>query len=99
MSHIKENDKLFEILSNHNPEYNEGFNDRVISKINSNSTTDNISDNDFVSIFRWVALSGVAAIILLLFTVYFTDGMFSADALVGILDYSPDEPLLATLNY
>ncbi len=99
MSQNSKNEKLTEILLNHNPEFNDGFSERVINKIKLVSTTNKKIENDFISAFRWVALSGVAAILLLLITVYFTDGMFTTDAVVGLLNYSPDEPLLAELNY
>ncbi len=54
---------------------------------------------EFYNIFRWVALSGVAAIIILLFTVYITEGSFSADALIGLMEYTSDEPLLTSVNF
>ena len=99
MNKLNNKEKVIELLSRHNPSFNDGFTDRVIDRINSEGSYIENTDTDFYSIFRWIAISGVAAIILLLFTVYLTDGTFSSDAIYGILNYSPDEPLLASLDY
>ena len=49
----------------------------------------------FQSVFRAVALSGVAAIMLVLLTVYFMDGSLNIDSLLGINGYAPDLGMLS----
>ncbi len=49
----------------------------------------------FLSIFRTIALSGVAAIILVLLTIYFVDGSLNLNSLLGINGYTPDLGLLS----
>ncbi len=49
----------------------------------------------FLAVFRMVALSGVAAIILVLITVYFIDGSLNLNSLLGINGYAPDLGLLS----
>lgn len=46
------------------------------------------------STFRAIALSGVAAIIAVLISVYFIDGSLSLDSLMGINGYNPDMGML-----
>lgn len=98
MSNSDTMDKLSGILSNHSPKYSSGFADRVMKSIELKSIQKNKIDIEFYNIFRWVALSGVAAIILLLFSVYITEGSFSADAFYGLIYYTPDEPLITSFN-
>lgn len=95
MNKPETSDNLSNILSGYNPTFRSGFAQRVLRKIESEK---NDTGRVFYNIFRWVALSGVAAILLLLFTVYLTDGSFSADALFGLTEYTPDEPLLTSVN-
>jgi hypothetical protein len=45
-----------------------------------------------------VALSGVAAIFILLFSIYYTDGSLSLDALYGLYEYAPDEAAVSFFN-
>lgn len=92
-------DRLSNILSNYNPAYSKGFAERVMKGIEAENNRKDKIDIEFYKIFKLVALSGMAAIILLLFTIYISDGSFSADALYGLLDYTPDEPILTSLNF
>jgi|AntAceMinimDraft_2_1070361.scaffolds.fasta_scaffold00472_16 hypothetical protein len=89
-------DELSNILSEYNPAFSDGFAQRVMKNIESKKKN---AEMEFYNIFRWVALSGVAAIIILLFTVYITEGSFSADALIGLMEYTSDEPLLTSVNF
>ena len=89
-------DELSNILLEYRPAFSDGFAKRVIKKIEREKET---AEREFYNIFRWVALSGVAAIILLLFTVYITEGSFSTDALFGLTEYTSDEPLLTSVNF
>ncbi len=97
MSKLKNTDELSGFLSGYNPAFTDGFANRVMDKIENNNVKN--KDIEFYNIFRWVALSGVAAIIILLFSVYFTEGSFTADAFYGLVNYTPDEPIIASLNY
>lgn len=49
----------------------------------------------FLAVFRTIALSGVAAIILVLLTVYLVDGSLNLDSLLGINSYAPALGLLS----
>lgn len=94
MSDIKNDTNISDLLAAHNPAFDSGFSSRVMAKIA------NIKDDtDIISIFRWIALSGVAAIILLMLTVYFTEGSFTADAIYGIIDFNEEESLLTAYNF
>ncbi len=84
--------KIENILRAHNPRFNPGFTDRVMDRIAS-------VEVDILSIFKWIALSGMAAIILLLIAVYFTDGSFSSDAIFGVYNYSEHESLITAYNF
>ncbi len=97
MSKLKNTDELSSFFSGYNPTYSNGFANRVMDKIEDSIVKN--KDTEFYNIFRWVALSGVAAIVLLLFSVYFTEGAFTADAFYGLVNYTPDEPIIASLNY
>jgi len=97
MSKLKNKDKLSSFLSDYNPTFTDGFANRVMDKIKNNNITN--ENTEFYNIFKWVAISGVAAIILLLFSIYITEGAFTADALYGLANYTPDEPLITLLNY
>jgi len=91
-------DELSDILSSYNPTFTEGFTERVIQSVGVEDIEEE-TEIAFYNIFRWVALSGVAAIIMLLFTVYLTEGTFSEDAFYGLMYYTPDEPVITSLNF
>lgn len=99
MSNSDSEDKLSKILSEYNPSFHDGFAKRVMEGVEAETSRNKNEDIEFYKIFKLVALSGVAAIILLLFTVYFHEGSFTADAFYGLHDYTPDEPLLTSLNF
>jgi len=98
MSKSDNTDKLSDLFSNYNPAYSEGFAERVMKGIEAENKSKDKIDVEFYKVFKLVALSGMAAIILLLFTIYITDGSFSTDGFYGLLNYTPDEPLLTSLN-
>jgi hypothetical protein len=98
MNDSENRDNLSELLSEYRPKFRSGFSNRVISKLEAGKLRIE-EDSDLYAPFRWVAISGIAAIVLLLFTVYFTDGYINTDAIFGILNYSPDEPLLSSLDF
>ncbi len=99
MSKLDITNNLNNILSDYNPSYSQGFVARVMQNINSEDLTHVTKDNEFYNIFKWIAISGVAAIIVLLFAIYFTEGSLSPDAFYGLLHYTPDETIIASLNY
>ena len=92
-------DKLSNILSNYNPAFSAGFADRVMKSIELEDKREEKIVIEFYNIFKLVALSGVAAIIILLFSVYITEGSFSADAFYGLMDYTANEPILTSFNF
>ena len=84
--------KVVDILGSHKPEFNTGFTNRVMERIAGLET-------DVLSIFKWIAFSGVAAIIVLLLTIYLTEGSFNTDAIFGIYNYSEEESLITAYNF
>ena len=80
-------------LSSYQADFSSDFSTKIISKIHGYNKQD-----DFVILFRAIALSGVAAILLILLTIYFTDGSLGLDALYGLTGYSPNEELFSYLN-
>ena len=93
-----EKESLLEIrkkMASFEPKFNAGFTDRVMEKIEQEEHLVQKQDIRFYKIFKRVILSGVAAIILLLLSIYFTDGNLSYDSLTGISGYSPETELLS----
>jgi len=86
-------DEMRKQLSNYQTDFSTDFSNRVISKIDRFTKQD-----DFVMLFKAIALSGVAAILLILLTIYFTDGSLGLDALYGLTGYSVNEELFTYLN-
>ena len=70
-------------------DFSAGFTERLMQRIAGETGT------AFQSVFRTIALSGVAAIILVLLSVYFVDGSLNLDSLLGINGYAPDLGLLS----
>jgi len=82
-------DRIRNDLSAWSPDFQPGFTEKVMMRI--------AGENPFVfrSVFRMVVLSGVAAILLILLSVYFSDGSLNMDSLLGIHGYAPDLGLLS----
>ncbi|MFA5419772.1 MAG: hypothetical protein WC341_15070 [Bacteroidales bacterium] len=80
-------------LSSYQADFSSDFSNKIISKIYGFNQQD-----DFIKLFRTIALGGVAAILLILLTIYFTDGSLGLDALYGLTGYSPNEELFSYLN-
>ncbi|MFK5854561.1 MAG: hypothetical protein QM503_00430 [Bacteroidota bacterium] len=99
MSKLENNKDLSTLLSNYDSTFSDGFTNRVMDRIEMDKNKESNNEFEFYSVFRWVALSGIAAIVVLLFSVYITQGSFSADAIYGLVYYTPDEPIIASLNY
>ncbi len=99
MKKIENMDQFLDSMASYNPKFKNGFTDRVISKIEDEQKDTRNSYPEFISLFRWVSLSGAAAIIILLITIYTTEGSFDLDAIYGIFNFSPDNPELASLDF
>ncbi|MBN2615429.1 MAG: hypothetical protein JXR71_07015 [Bacteroidales bacterium] len=72
--------------------FSAGFEDQLMDKIRENKAASNIFT--IKPTFRAVALSGVAAIVVVLISVYFIDGSLTIDSLMGINSYNPDLGML-----
>ena len=70
-------------------DFSTGFTERLMQRVASERGF------TFLAIFRAFALSGVAAIILVLLTIYFVDGSLNLNSLLGITGYTPDLGLLS----
>jgi len=82
-------------LGNFSPEFKTGFSDRVMQQVENIDFRTSIP---IYSVFKRVALSGAAAIIALLISIYYTDGSLSLDALYGLYEYAPDEAAVSFFN-
>jgi len=82
-------------IAGFSPEFESGFSDRLMQQL---ETMESGFSPSVYSIFRRVALSGVAAIFILLFSIYYTDGSLSLDALYGLYEYAPDEAAVSFFN-
>ena len=94
----EEKESLLEMrkkVASFEPKFNTGFTDRVMEKIEQEEHLVQKQDIHFYKIFKRVVVTGVAAIILLLLTIYFTDGNLSYDSLTGLSGYSPETELLS----
>ncbi len=91
----------YNLLKEHGASYSfgPGFTDRVVDKIFSQAIVIN-RQLEFVrtlnNVFYKVAFAGVAAILLLLMSIFFTDGSLTFNSLMGISN-SFDENLITLL--
>jgi len=90
----KELDDLRDQLAHYNPMFSNYFAENVMDNISPT-----IIQKDFAQLFKVLAMSGVAAILVILITIYFTDGSLGVDALYGLSGYTPDQELFTFLNY
>ncbi len=82
-------DNLRTQIANFNPDFSSGFTERIMQRI-ANET-----GFAFQTVFRTIAFSGMAAIILVLLSVYYVDGSLNLNSLLGINGYAPDLGLLS----
>ena len=82
-------------LSTFEPSFSSGFSYRIMKEINMELFLKKRGKTGFYKTFKQVVLSGVAAIILILLTIYFTDGNLTYDTLAGVSNYSPETELLS----
>ena len=92
-------DKMRKRLAGFEANFDPGFADDVMNAIQNANKNQIDSLQLTFNIFKRVALSGVAAVIILLFTIYFTDGSLSLDAIFGLSDYAPAEVELAFFDF
>ncbi len=91
-----EKDKLIrlrELIGSGDYQFKHGFTDRVMDRLAKPKNGRLIEFNfarDLNKVFMRVAISGVAAIILLLLSIYLTTGSVSIDSLSGAESYSED---------
>lgn len=88
--------QLRSALSVNQKSFDPGFADRVTTRLNKEKST--LISHDFLRVFKSVAITGVAAIIALLITIYITDGTLNIDTIFGLSEYAPDEAYLSFLN-
>lgn len=81
-------------LSRFQPDFSPEFEQRLMQKL---ATVELETLPDMIPVFRIFALSGVAAIGLLMIGLYFSNGSLNLDSLLGISGYTPDMGLLSFL--
>ena len=92
----KEKNKLIrlrELVGSGDSQFKHGCTDRVMNRLTKSKNGKSIEFNfarDLNRIFMRVAITGVAAIILLLLSIYLTTGSVSLDSLSGAEYYSED---------
>jgi uncharacterized membrane protein len=83
-------EKMRNMLEDYRPLISNDFTAKVMNKIENRKT--------FYTVFKYLVMTGVAAIILLLVTIYFTDGTVSYETLSGLSGYTPETDLLSMFN-
>jgi len=92
----KELEDMRRLLSEFSPSFDSGFSQSVLEKT---AYIDEATDTGLYPLFKRFALGAVAAIVLLLVSVYFTDGTISTDAVLGLTDLTSDNLLLALSTF
>lgn len=93
----QEIEQMRNLLSGQEASFETGFEDRVMERLETEPTA-SPKTIEMVSVFKRVAITGMAAIIALLITIYFVDGTLNLDSLFGLTNYSPDGAELSMLN-
>jgi len=93
----RELEQMRKMLGNQESAFDSGFADRVMERLETETATPP-KTIEMYTIFKRVALAGIAAIIVLLLTIYYIDGSLTLDAILGISGYSPDGAELSVLN-
>jgi len=86
---------LRENLSAVTTDFSQSFEQKVMTLIQREESP--VPAFEIFPIFRTVAFSGLAAILVVLIGVYFTNGSLNLDSIMGISKYAPDLGLLAFL--
>lgn len=80
-------------LSHVKADFSGGFEQNVMNIIRKEKNP--VTTFEILPVFRAVAFSGIAAILIVLIGVYFADGSLNFDTIMGISRYAPDLGLLA----
>lgn len=80
-------------LSHIKADFSGGFEQNVMNIIRKEKNP--VKTFEILPVFRTVAFSGIAAILVVLIGVYFADGSLNFDSIMGISRYAPDLGLLA----
>ena len=78
---------LQELRASDPPRFAEGFASRVIDHLEAATGAQNL-DQILPRMFRWVAIGGIAATIVMLVLTYYQQDSISIDAMAGIADMS-----------
>lgn len=89
----KDIQNLRENLSSVRTAFSHGFEQKIINAIQQEKNP--VAAFEILPIFRAVAFSGIAAILIVLIGVYVADGSLNIDSILGISRYAPDLGLLA----
>lgn len=76
------------ILGQNQFQFNDGFADRVLSTLEANNAVFVVG---LYNLFKRVAITGIAAIIVLLISIYFIDGSIETDSFYGLTSYIPED--------
>ena len=82
-------EKMRKLISLSSPSFSDSFIENTMNRV-KNEQDENPQLSQFISIFKRIAISGAAAIVALLISIYFIDGSLATDAIFGIADYSPE---------
>ncbi len=93
----RELEQMRNLLTGQEASFESGFADRVMDRLQTEKVTSS-KTIEMYSIFKRVAMVGIAAIIALLITIYYIDGSLTLDAVLGISGYSPDGAELSVIN-
>ncbi len=88
------------MISSRKVSFKPGFRDRVLNRISEEHHPQFIKpdfNQTFVNVFKKVALTGVAAIVILLLSIYYSSSRLGVDTIVG--DPYSDESLVSYLLY
>ncbi len=89
------------LLADTSWEFGEDFTARVTQRIaqeEKGKVVEMEPERQFLSVFRKMAIAGVAAVFLLLLSIYFTSGSLSKETIFGTENFSEDE-LVSYLLY
>ena len=79
--------QLQELRASDPPQFATGFASRVMDRIEAATGAQNL-DQILPRMFRWVAIGGIAASLVLLVLTYYQQDSLSIDAMAGIADLS-----------
>lgn len=86
-------DEMRKQLANYQPAFSTKFSQNIADKIYTKS-----KQFDLTPFFKAIVLSGAAAILIILLSIYFTDGSLDLDAIYGLSHYAADEELFTYIN-